>query len=84
LIFESKVQPVDYVEHLDSFDEELLVDVTLNDIMSQNVLELHNQLMHHLVWHNSQVLDHKGVLLEFDNRTFVLRDSFAKHLVHLL
>ena len=75
---------MDYVEHLDSLYEELLVDVSLNDIMSQNVLELHNQLMHHLVWHNSQVLDHEGVLLEFDNRTFVLRDSFAKHLVHLL
>ena len=46
LVFESHIGPVHQVEHLDRLSKQLVVDLgTLDDIQSQHVLQLHDELM---------------------------------------
>ena len=53
LVFEAGVDPLDEVKHLDRLCEELVVYLSaLNDVQSQDVLQLHYKLVQHLAGHN--------------------------------
>ena len=53
LVLEAKVDPLNKVEYLDRLGEQLVVNLgALNDIQSQDILQLHHKLVQHLAWHN--------------------------------
>ena len=76
-VFEGEVKPVKSIKHLDIFLEKLCIDVTLDNIMSHDVLQLHDQLMHHLLWHDGKELNGDRVLGELLILTAFLRYSLS-------
>ena len=64
LVFKDKVEPMHDVQSLDSLFEKLWVDMTLDNIVRQNVLQLHDKLVHHLERHDGKVLNYLCMLCQ--------------------
>ena len=76
-VFEGEVNPVQSIKHLHILLEKLGVDVTLDNIMSHDVLQLHDELVHHLLRHDGKELDDDRVLGELLILTAFLRYSLS-------
>lgn len=81
-VFESEIQPVQCVQHLHILLKELRIDHTLDNVMRHNILELHDQLVHHLFRKHRKVLYNDRVLRENRILTTLLRDGFSQRIIH--
>lgn len=62
-VLESEIHPVQGVQQLHGLDEQGIVDGSVDDVLSEDVLQLHDQFVHHLVRHHGHELDGRSVAL---------------------